>query len=102
MSKAIAAQEVIKQKIFLIRSQGVMLDRDLAGLCGVSTKRLNEQVKRNFKRFPEDFLFKLTQGEKKERAANCDRFNSMKHSTVLPQAFTEQGVAMLSSVLKGE
>jgi hypothetical protein len=76
-----------------------MLDRDLAHLYEVTTKRLNEQVKRNMKRFPEDFMFQLTKAEKDELVAICDRFNPLKHSTVLPYAFTEQGIAMLSGVL---
>ena len=91
--------EVITSKIFVIRGKKVMLDRDLAQLYEVTTKRLNEQVKRNAKRFPEDFMLQLTKTEKDELVANCDRFDSMKHSTVLPYAFTEQGVAMLSGVL---
>lgn len=61
-----------------------MLDRDLAQLYEVTTKRLNEQVKRNMKRFPEDFMFQLTKAEKDELVAICDRFNPLKHSTVLP------------------
>ena len=91
--------EAITNKIFVIRGKKVMLDRDLAQLYEVTTKRLNEQVKRNAKRFPEDFMLQLTKTEKDELVANCDRFDSMKHSTVLPYAFTEQGVAMLSGVL---
>ena len=79
-----------------------MLDADLAKLYGVPTKRLNEAVKRNKKRFPEDFMFKLTKDEKSELVANCDRFKNLKHSTVLPNAFTEGGVAMLSSVLNSD
>jgi len=79
-----------------------MIDVDLAILYGVSTKRLNEQVKRNRNRFPDDFMFRLTRKEKEELVANCDRFNTLKHSTVFPYVFTEQGVAMLSSVLNSE
>ncbi len=79
-----------------------MIDHDLALLYGVSTKRLNEQVKRNKKRFPEDFMFRLTKMEKDELVANCDQFKTLKHSRVSPTAFTEQGVAMLSSVLNSE
>jgi hypothetical protein len=74
----------------------------LAVLYGVRTKRLNEQVRRNRKRFPGDFMFQLTNQEKEELVANCDRFKVLKHSTVNPYAFTEQGVAMLSSVLNSE
>ena len=76
-----------------------MLDRDLAKLYGVGTKRLNEAVKRNLKRFPADFMFKLDKTETNQLVANCDRFKTLKHSTITPHAFTEQGVAMLSSVL---
>jgi len=96
------APEIITNSIFIIRGKRVMLDRDLSGLYGVATKRLNEQVKRNVKRFPSDFMFQLTKREKDELVAICDRFNTMKHSTALPYAFTEQGVAMLSSVLNSE
>jgi len=95
-------EESIEGKILLIRGKKVMLDRDLASLYEVSTKRLNEQVKRNKKRFPEDFMFQLTKEEKNELVANCDRFELLKHATTLPYVFTEQGVAMLSSVLKSE
>lgn len=94
--------EAITNKIFVIRGKKVMLDRDLAQLYEVTTRRLNEQVKRNIKRFPEDFMLQLTVAEKIELVAICDRFNSMKHSTVLPYAFTEQGVAMLSGVLNSD
>lgn len=94
--------ETITSKIFVIRGKKVMLDRDLALLYEVTTKRLNEQVKRNIKRFPEDFMFKLTRTEKDGLVAICGRFNTMKHSTVLPYVFTEQGVAMLSGVLNSD
>lgn len=94
--------ERIEAKIILIRGQKVMLDRDLAELYGVPTKRLNEQVKRNIKRFPEDFMFQLTKEEKIELVANCDHLRPLKYSTQLPYVFTEQGVAMLSSVLNSE
>ena len=94
--------ESITSKIFILRGRKVMMDRDLAFLYKVSTKRLNEQVKRNIKRFPSDFMFQLTSPEKIELVAICDRFNALKHSTVMPYAFTEQGVAMLSSVLNSE
>jgi hypothetical protein len=86
----------------MLRGKKVIIDRDLAFLYSVSTKRLNEQVKRNIKRFPPDFMFQLTGLEKIELVAICDRFNALKHSTVMPYAFTEQGVAMLSSVLNSE
>ena len=93
-------EDTIKSKILVIRGQQVMIDRDLAELYGVETRVLNQAVKRNIERFPEDFMFALEESEKTELVTNCDRFNSLKHSTVAPYAFTEQGVAMLSSVLR--
>jgi ORF6N domain len=80
----------------------VMIDRDLAGLYGVTTKVLNQAVKRNQRRFPDDFMFTLTAEEKHQLVTNCDRFKPLKHSSASPRAFTEQGVAMLSSVLNSE
>jgi len=94
--------EQIEQAILLIRGQKVMLDADLAVLYSVSTKALNQAVKRNERRFPLDFMFRLTKEEKDELVTNCDRFERLKHSSSLPRAFTEQGVAMLSSVLNSE
>ena len=85
-----------------IRGRQVMLDRDLAMLYGVETKRLNEQVRRNLERFPEHFRFQLNDYEKDELVANCDRLRNLKHSSVNPFVFTEQGVAMLSTVLHSE
>lgn len=79
-----------------------MIDRDLARVYQVENKRLNEQVKRNNSRFPESFRFHLTDAEKGELVAKCDRFESLKHATTNPYAFTEQGVAMLSAVLRSE
>ena len=93
---------VIENKIFTIRGQKVMINRDLAELYEVETKRLNEQVKRNLKRFPEDFMFQLSNDEQKELVANCDRFKNLKHSTSNAYAFTEQGVAMLTSILNSD
>ena len=94
--------EQIEQAILLIRGQKVMLDADLAVLYNVSTKALNQAVKRNERRFPRDFMFSFTKEEKDELVTNCDRFERLKHSSSLPRAFTEQGVAMLSSVLNSE
>lgn len=79
-----------------------MIDRDLAELYGVETRVLNQAVKRNMERFPERFRFQLTKEEMNELVTNCDRFNSLKHSTVRSYAFTEQGVAILSTVLRSE
>jgi len=94
--------EKIEKHILLIRGLKILLDMDLARLYQVRTFRLNEAVKRNASRFPEDFMFQLTAAEKKEVIANCDHLKNLKFSPQLPYAFTEQGVAMLSSVLKSE
>ena len=103
MSKELAiSQKHIESRIFSIRGNQVMIDRDLAEMYQVEVKRLNEQVKRNIERFPESFRFQLTEDEKNELVANCDRFETLKHSTNNPYAFTEQGVAMLSAVLRSE
>ena len=93
---------IIEDRIFTIRGQKVMIDKDLAEMYDVPTYRLNEAVKRNCDRFPNDFMFKLTRDELNELIANCDRFKTLKHSPTTPNAFTEQGVAMLSSVLNSE
>jgi len=79
-----------------------MLDRDLAELFGVQTKQLNRQVKRNIRRFPSEFMFRLTKRERDELVPIWHQFRKMKHSYALPYAFTEHGVAMLASVLKSE
>ncbi|MBQ3689384.1 MAG: ORF6N domain-containing protein [Bacteroidales bacterium] len=98
----------IENKILVIRGQQVMLDRDLAELYGVETKRLNEQVKRNIERFPEEFMFQITRNEletvKSHFATSPNNmFAGQEGGTrKLPYAFTEHGVTMLSSVLKSE
>ena len=79
-----------------------MIDRDLAELYDVPTYRLNEQVKRNIIRFPKEFRFQLTDKQTRELIANCDRLKNLKHSATNPYVFTEQGVAMLSAVLKSD
>ena len=96
---SIIPTERIQRGIFVIRGQRVMLDVDLAELYGVSTRRLNEQVKRNSERFPREFMFQLTEAEKKEVVANCDHLAKLKYSHVQPYAFTEYGAIMLASVL---
>jgi hypothetical protein len=98
--KRTASVEQIESRIFVIRGQKVMLDADLAELYGVETKRLNEQVRRNSERFPEDFMFQLTAVEKAEVVANCDHLAKLKYSPTLPCAFTEHGALMLGNVLK--
>ena len=97
--ESLVPAERINRMILLIRGQKVMLDSDLADLYGVSTKRLNEQVKRNADRFPEDFMFRLNAEEKKEVVANCDHLRSLRFSPSSPYAFTEHGALMLASVL---
>ena len=92
--KEIIPVESIVSKIIFLRGEKVLLDRDLAELYEVSTKALNQAVKRNERRFPADFMFRLTKKEKEELVTNCDRFQPLKHSSSLPRAFTEQGVAI--------
>ena len=95
--------EVIINKIYLIRGQKVMLDRDLAELYQVETRRLNEQVRRNLSRFPHDFMFELTKEELENWMSQIATSNSIKMGLRKPPlCFTEQGVAMLSSVLNSE
>lgn len=89
----------LDQCILNIRGQKVILDADLAAIYGVSTKRLNEQVKRNEDRFPLDFAFQLTLAEKVEVVANCDHLARLRFSHVLPRAFTEHGAIMAANVL---
>ena len=93
--------QIIENKIFTVRGQQVMLDRDLAELYQVTTKRLNEQVKRNIDKF-ENFFFQLSSEEKNELVANCDRLNTLKHSSSNPFVFTEHGILMLASVLNSK
>ena len=105
MAKAIAlAEEAIIGKIYLIRGTKVMLDRDLAELYGVETKQLKRQVRRNIDRFPDDFMFELNAEEFQEWRSQFGTSNEgdkmgLRYS---PYVFTEQGVAMLSSVLNSE
>ena len=92
--------EVIEQRIFLIRGEKVMIDRHLAELYGVDTRSLNQAVKRNMERFPEEFMFQLTADEREKVITFCDNLSPLRFARTLPYAFTEQGVAMLSSVLR--
>jgi hypothetical protein len=95
--------QLIERRIYLIRGQKVMIDFDLAELYGVPTKRLNERVSRNKKRFPEDFTFRLTKEESESLRSQFATSNTGRGGRrYLPYAFTEQGVAMLSSVLDSE
>jgi len=101
-SQIMIPDEVIMSKIIMIRGQKVMISNDLAELYGVTTKRLNEQVKRNIKRFPGHFMFQLTENEKENVVANCDHLQNLKYSPYLPYAFTEHGSVMLANVLNSE
>lgn len=102
MAKTIGIpEEVIMNKIYLIRGQKVMLDRDLAELYGVETKQLKRQVRRNSARFPEDFMFELSQEELQNLRSQIGT-SSWGGTRYEPMGFTEQGVAMLSSVLTSE
>lgn len=89
----------LESRILMLRGHRVLLDSDLAELYGVSTRRLNEQVKRNMERFPEDFMFQLTLREKSEVIANCDDLKNLRFSATLPMAFTEHGALMAAGVL---
>jgi len=95
----IISEEFIMSKILLIRDQKVMIDSDLARLYGVETKQLKRQVRRNFDRFPADFMFELTKSEFEILRSQFGTIKQGEHSKYLPMVFTEQGVAMLSSVL---
>ena len=103
MTDSIVPAELIERKIYLIRNKKVMLDRDLAELYDVETKVLNQAVKRNIARFPEDFMFQLNKEEALElsrsQIVTLKRGQNIKY---LPHVFTENGVAMLSSVLNSE
>ena len=79
-----SGEKIIENRIFNLRGMQVMIDRDLAELYGVETKRINEQVKRNSERFPSNFCFQLDENERIELVANCDRFKNLKHSSSLP------------------
>jgi hypothetical protein len=102
MTKTLIPVERVQQAILLIRGEKVILDADLALIYGVSTKRLNEQVKRNRSRFPDDFMFQLTSEEKDEVVANCDHLRRLKFSPNLPHAFTEHGTTMAANVLNSD
>ncbi len=91
--------ERIDRVILVLRDQKVILDSDLAELYGVQTRVLNQAVKRNRDRFPDDFMFRLTRQEKQEVITKCDHLKRLKFSPTLPYAFSEHGTLMLASVL---
>ena len=94
--------EIIEKKILFINGQKVLLDNDLAALYGVTTKRLNEQVRRNLKRFPDDFMYQLSQEEFESLKSHFATSSSWGGRRTRPYVFTEQGIAMLSSVLSSD
>jgi len=100
--KEIMPVEIIERKIYLIRAHKVLLDSDLAELYGVEVKQLKRQVRRNIKRFPEDFMFQLQKEEYESLRSHFGALKRGEHAKYFPYAFTEQGVAMLSSVLNSD
>ena len=93
------SEESIRHLIFTVREKRVMVDKDLAALYQVTTSAMNQAVRRNIYRFPADFMFQLSKPEMRELITNCDRFKPLKHAPQPSYVFTENGVAMLSSVL---
>ena len=98
--KTLIGFEEIEDKIITLRGQKVLLDRDVAALYGVETKRVNEALRNNFDKFPKDYCFTLQVIEKQYLVENFDRFSVLKNSTVEPKAFTEKGLYMLATILK--
>lgn len=90
---------LIENRILIVRGQKAIIDAELAQLYGVTTKRLNEQLKRNMERFPADFMFRLTAEEKQEVVANCDHLAKLKFASSLPYAFTEFGAIQAANML---
>lgn len=97
MSKSNVDITIIEDRVFIVRDQQVMVDRDLAELYAVETKVLNQAVKRNIDKFPKEFRFQLTTEEKYELVTSCDRLTSLKHSSVNPHVYNEHGVLMLAT-----
>lgn len=98
----IIPDEMLMSRILLVRGKKVMLDRDLAELYGVTTTRLNEQVKRNLKRFPKDFMFQVNEREKQDLIDNYEYLKGLRFSPHKPFVFTEHGAVMLASVLNSK
>lgn len=93
-------EKEVEELVVEIRGQKVLIDRDVAMLYGVETKRVNEAVKNNRDKFPDSYMFPLQVSEKQQLVENFDRFVSLKHSQVEPKAFTEKGLYMLATILK--
>jgi len=94
--------ESVEEKIVVIRDLQVLIDRDVAELYGVETKRVNEAIKNNQDKFPAGYILELSKGDKSELVENFDRFRTLKHSTAKTKAFTEKGMYMLATILKSE
>jgi len=95
----IVAFEDIEELIMEVEGQKVLIDRDVASLYGVETKRINEAVRNNPDRFPEGYIIEVDNDTKKKLVENFDRFKTLKHSTVKPKAFSEKGLYMLATIL---
>lgn len=91
-------EQEIESYLVELRGKQVLIDRDVAALYGVETKRVNEAVKNNPERFPEGYIFSLQVAEKQQLVENFDRFGTMKHSVMEPKAFTEKGLYMLATI----
>jgi hypothetical protein len=98
----VVSVESVASKILDLRDQRVIIDADLASLYGVKTRILNQAVKRNIDRFPEDFMFQLTKIEKEEVITNCDHLSQLKFSSYLPYAYTEHGAIMAANILNSD
>jgi hypothetical protein len=98
-TKSVIKVGAIQQRILLIRGEKIIIDADLAEAYGVTTKALNQAIRRNSDRFPSDFMFRLTKEEKAEVVTNCDHLQRLKFSPVNPLVFTEHGTIMAASVL---
>ena len=92
--------KAVEDKLLIIRGQQVLIDKDVAELYGVETKEINQSVKNNPDKFPQGYIVSLSSEDKSELVKNFDRFNPLKHSTVLPTGFTEKGLYMLATILK--
>lgn len=100
MTELVTSNSVVESRIFEIRGIKVILDKDVADLYGVTTKEINQAISRNPDKFPDGYIITLDKQEKLELVTNCDRFENLKHSTVLPKAFTEKSLYMLATILK--
>ena len=98
-SSSIIHVGAIQNRILLVRGEKVVVDADLAEFYGISTRILNQAVRRNKERFPNDFMFRLNKNEKQEVVTNCDHLENLKFSPVNPLVFTEHGALMAASVL---